>query len=95
MCYFDITHYSEKELSQTQDPPVWPCTLFESIYRRVAQCILNSLSKVCVTRRKAQSKDDVLQCRMSPPCVNVKINPTGMTVPHRNALTFRHRASCI
>jgi hypothetical protein len=42
--------------------------------------------KVCVTRRETQSKDDFLQCRMSPPCTKVTINPTGMTVSHRNAL---------
>jgi len=58
----------------------------ESIYRRVAQCIFNSLSKICATRREAQSKDDFLRRRMSPPCAKVTINPTGMTVSHRNAL---------
>jgi hypothetical protein len=58
----------------------------ESIYRRVAQCIFNRLSKVCVTRREAQSNDDILQCRMSPHCAEVTINPTGMTVSQRNML---------
>ena len=88
MCYFDITRYWGKELFQTQDPPVWPCKLLNRYIEGLRSVFCNSLSKVCVARREAQSNDDFLPCRMSPPCPKVTINLTDMTASHRNAFFF-------